>query len=129
MSARANPRSISSTGSRAGTAAAREGRGGVLAPSLGAPDSWYELLSNPILSLAGVLVPLSVGIAILRYRLWDIDVLINRALVYASLTALLAGLYVGLILALQALVRALTTPCEEVPSPTLLFHSGLIFDR
>ena len=49
-----------------------------------------------------LLIPLSIGFSILRYRLYDIDVLINRTLVYGSLTALLALLYVGLIFALQA---------------------------
>jgi hypothetical protein len=42
-------------------------------------------------------------------QLWDIDVIINRTLVYGSLTALLVALYVGFILALQALVRAVTS--------------------
>lgn len=84
-------------------------------PGLSAADSWYQLLGWPIGVLTLVNVPLSVGIAILRYRLWDVDVLINRALVYASLTALLAGLYFGLILALQALVRALTGSLTQQP--------------
>jgi hypothetical protein len=48
------------------------------------------------------------GIAILRYRLYDIDLLINRTLVYGSLTASLAGLYVGQIIGFQALFRAVT---------------------
>jgi hypothetical protein len=48
-------------------------------------------------------IPLSIGIAVLRNRLWDIDHVINRAMVYSSLTFVLAGLYVGGILGLQAL--------------------------
>jgi hypothetical protein len=51
-----------------------------------------------------LLLPLSIGLAILRYRLWDIDAIINKALVYGLLSALLAALYVGLILGLQALL-------------------------
>lgn len=51
----------------------------------------------------------------LRYRLYDIDVLINRTLVYSSLTVLLVGLYVGLVLALQALVRSLTGSLSQQP--------------
>jgi hypothetical protein len=54
------------------------------------------------------LIPLAAGIAIHRYRLYDIDVVINRALVYGSLTAALALVYFGGIAVLQGLFRALT---------------------
>src|SRR6267154_6867363 len=57
--------------------------------------------------LAVVCIPISAGIAMLRYRLYDIDVLINRTLVYGSLTALLALLYFGLIVALQSLFQGM----------------------
>ncbi len=58
--------------------------------------------------IGSTLMPLAAGIAILRYRLYDIDVVINRALVYGVLTALLALVYFGGIAALQGLLRALT---------------------
>jgi len=51
---------------------------------------------------------IAIGIAILRYRLYDIDLLINRTLVYGSLTALLASAYVGGVVGLQAVFRAIT---------------------
>lgn len=55
-----------------------------------------------------VLIPVSVGIATLRSRLFDVDVVINRTLVYALLTASLALVYLGAVVALQHLFRALT---------------------
>jgi hypothetical protein len=54
------------------------------------------------------LVPLSIGVAILRSRLYDIDVVINRALVYGSLTITLVLAYLGGVVALQYAFRALT---------------------
>ena len=54
-----------------------------------------------VLSLAVVLIPAGMGIAMLRYRLYDIDVVINRTLVYGVLTAMLVLLYVGSVVGLQ----------------------------
>ena len=54
-----------------------------------------------------LLIPISIAVAILRSRLWDIDTIINKALVYGLLTALLAAVYVGLVLGLQALLGGL----------------------
>jgi hypothetical protein len=53
-------------------------------------------------------IPVAVGIAVLRYRLYDIDLLINRTLVYAPLTVLLASTYFGGVVGLQYVFRALT---------------------
>jgi len=54
-----------------------------------------------------LLIPLSFGFAMLRYRLWDIDILIRRTLVYGTLTAILTLVYVGLVIGLQALLRGI----------------------
>jgi signal transduction histidine kinase len=74
-------------------------------PGLGAPNSPYQLISATITSVYFMILPLSVGIAILRYRLWDIDRLINRTLVYGLLTASVIGLYVLIVGYFGALFR------------------------
>ena len=61
-------------------------------------------ISVPVASLS---IPLSIGFSISRYRLYDIDVLINRTLVYATLTVILAGIYVALVIGLQALLGSI----------------------
>ena len=72
----------------------------------GAP-LWFDLLfSGVLLSFGGV--PVAVGIAVLRYRLYDIDLIINRALVYGSLTAALVAVYFGAVVVLQRLFVVLT---------------------
>jgi hypothetical protein len=76
-------------------------------PTGGAGPLWVNLLEDAVtLSFAGV--PVAVGIAILRYRLYEIDTLINRTLVYGTLTATLIALYFGGIVLLQRLFVTLT---------------------
>jgi hypothetical protein len=69
---------------------------------------WLDWASSVLVLASVVGLPVAVGIAILRYHLYDIDLLINRTLVYGTLTAVLAGLYFGSIVVLQVLFRALT---------------------
>ncbi len=61
-----------------------------------------------------LLFPLSIGMAMLRSRLWDIDSLINRTLVYGTLTASLALVYLGLIFALQYLLQGIIDRNNDV---------------
>ncbi len=68
-----------------------------------------------IFSFAIMLLPLSIGISILRNQLYDIDRLINRTLVYGILTILLALVYFGLVFGLQALTRLFTGQVSQSP--------------
>lgn len=81
-------------------------------------------LNDSLIMCSMVAIPLTLGSAILRYRLWDIDVIINRALVYGTLTFILALVYVGLVIALQALVQALTGQASE--NPLVIVSSTLV---
>jgi hypothetical protein len=69
---------------------------------------WFEWSANAILVAVTPGVPIAIGIAILRYRLYDIDLLINRTLVYGSLTVTLVALYFGGIVVLQRVFVVLT---------------------
>jgi hypothetical protein len=90
---------------------------------LGLTRSVYAFISIGFYSLALYLFPLSIGIAVLRYRLWDVDILINRSLVYGTLTVSLALVYAGLVISLQSLVRLATG--QALQSPVVIVASTL----
>jgi hypothetical protein len=67
-----------------------------------------EIVGSVLFVVVLIALPTAIGIAVLRYRLYDIDVVINRALVYGPLTATLALVYVGSVVGLQAVLRVLS---------------------
>jgi hypothetical protein len=69
---------------------------------------WLEWVGYVVLVVGFIGIPISMGIAILRYRLYDIDIIINRTLVYGLLTATLVALYFGAIVVLQRVFVLLT---------------------
>ena len=70
--------------------------------------SWGLWVGYLLVGIGGLGGPIAIGIAILRYRLYEIDTLINRTLVYGALTAILAALYFGGIVVLQKVFVAFT---------------------
>jgi hypothetical protein len=74
-----------------------------IAPDLARHNILLYLVVSALTFLSLLLIPLTFGVALLRYRLWDVDALIGRVVTYGLLTGLLGALYVGMILVLQSL--------------------------
>jgi len=87
----------------------------LIVPALSSPSSLSPSLALVVVGdFLLLLIPLSFGFAMLRYRLWDIDILIRRTLVYGTLTAILTVVYVGLVIGLQALLRGIISQDNSV---------------
>ena len=69
---------------------------------------WSAFVSIAIIAIALLVLPILTGVAIVKHRLYDIDVVINRTLVYGSLTVMLALVYFGGVATTQAIFRVLT---------------------
>jgi hypothetical protein len=94
---------------------------------LGSEALIMRLISRTINHLALVVLPLAITFSILRYRLWDIDTLINRTLVYGTLTGILILVYFGCVIALQVLLHGFTGGSElavvgSTLTTAILFH-------
>jgi hypothetical protein len=92
-------------------------------PSLFPTGSLADLIGRAVIYVLMLFIPLSIGLAVLRSRLWDIDRIINRTLVYALLTLTLAALYTILVIGLPLLVREVTG--QVASSPLILVGSTL----
>jgi hypothetical protein len=79
----------------------------LLFPSLWQAGSFYRLISGPAYIVAVLIVPISFGLAILRYRLYDIDIIIRRTLIYSTLTVVLAVIYEASVFTLQSFTSGL----------------------
>src|SRR5215208_6472988 len=86
---------------------------------------WFERMGFALNIAFIPAVPIAIGIAILRYRLYDIDILINRTLVYGSLTLMLALVYFGGVPATQVVFTALTGQ-EKQPQLTIVVSTLVI---
>lgn len=89
-------------------------------PFFYSPGSLADFLGGAAVDGFLLLIPLSISLAILRYRLWDIDILINRTLVYGALTTSVIGLYVLVVESLGTLLSM------QGDLPVSLLATGLI---
>jgi hypothetical protein len=86
----------------------------------GQQPAWMDTLDS-LSFLAFICIPAAVGVAVLKHRLYDIDVVVNRTLVYGTLTLTLAASYIGSVLLLQLLLSPLTSQSDlAVAGSTLL---------
>ncbi len=86
--------------------------------------TWLQTLQSASL-FSMVLIPIAIGIALLRHRLYDIDLVINRALVYGALSAILAAVYLGLVFGLQALLTPVTQQSDLAVAASTLAVAAL----
>ena len=101
--------------------------GSILASAIGEATGvrWLEDISFVLSLVALVGLPIAVGIAIMRYRLYEIDLIINRTLVYGALTATLALIYFGGVATVQAIFRGLTGQEQQAQLAVVVSTLGI----
>jgi hypothetical protein len=95
-------------------------------PALAESSAAYVLVFNEGGFLFSLCPSLAFGFAMLRYRLWDVDVLINRTLVYGTLTAILALVYGGGVIGIQTVMSRLIHGSDEEQSPLIIVITTLV---
>src|SRR3954463_9834736 len=106
--------------------------GGLLVASfvadlLGSPLPAVQAMTPLLSALAVTAIPTAIGVAILRYRLYEIDIIINRTVVYVTLTAVLAGLYTAAVALFQRTIVALTGQSSDLAIVLTLFVLATVF--
>jgi hypothetical protein len=99
--------------------------GGLVAQTLGQPEPGWLVALRSVFLVSLALMPIAIGIAVLRHGLYSIDVVINRALVYGTLTATLAGVYLGSVLLLQLVLAPVTDQSDLAVAVSTLAVAGL----
>jgi hypothetical protein len=95
-------------------------------PSLAQPTSLYFVIVDPITNTLIALSAVAFAFAILRYRLYEVDVIIRRTLIYGSLTAILVGVYIAGVIGAQTLVNAVARKPDQPASPVLIVITTLL---
>ena len=89
------------------------------------PSTGWVEWTQDIALFSFVLIPIATGIAILKYRLYEIDRIINRAVVYTALTAVLGAIYLGIVVGLEAVLTPVTKSSDLAVAASTLAVAGL----
>jgi serine phosphatase RsbU (regulator of sigma subunit) len=95
-----------------------------IAPVFGTIIPWNPALFLPLL----LFFPISVGIAVARYRLWDMDLLINRTLVYGFLSFVLGAIYIAIVVMLQSVFERITNQGSPFAAVVSTLAIALLFN-
>jgi hypothetical protein len=89
---------------------------------------WSALVSIAIIAIALLVLPIFTGVAIVKHRLYDIDLVINRTLVYGALTVMLAGVYFGGVVGLQRLLSPIVGESNQLATVASTLAIAALFN-